>query len=229
MRLGVRDVARRLGVSESTVFKWVDHRELPATQIDGQFRFSPAAVYEWAASQGIPVRGNLFEDNPDPRSPLPLTQALRKAGIVTGLHGADRAAILRAAVERLRLPPHADRAVILDMLLARERLGSTGIGEGFAVPHVRNPIVLRVAEPMVTLFLLDQPIDFGSGDRKPVHSLFLMITPTMQSHLLVLSRLGGVLQDAGVREVIRRRAPAAAILAEIERCEAGIARPPEDI
>src|SRR5439155_638766 len=141
---------------------------------------------------------------------------------IVGLKGDDKGAVLRAAVDRLNLPAHADRGVILHMLLAREKLGSTGIGEGFAIPHVRNPIVLRVPEPLVTLFILDHPIDFGAIDHRPVHSVFLSITPTTQSHLLILSRLAAVLQDANVRQAITGRAAPEAILGQIERAEAAM-------
>jgi PTS system nitrogen regulatory IIA component len=220
MRLGVKEVADRLGISEKTVFQWVERDALPATRVDGQFRFNPAAVYEWATSRGVPIPGNLFEEDPARSPGKPLTRALRAGGVVIGLQGEDKQGVLRAAVEKLNLPPHADREVILHMLLAREKLGSTGIGEGFAIPHVRNPIVLRVPEPLVTLFILDHPIDFGAIDRRPVHSLFLAITPTTQSHLLILSRLAAVLQDKGVRRVMGERAAPEAILAEIERAEA---------
>lgn len=222
MRLGVREVAERLGISEKTVFQWVERDGLPATRVDGQFRFNPAAVYEWATSRGVPIPGNLFEEDPATSPGNPLTRALRAGGVIVGLLGDDKQGVLRAAVEKLNLPPHADRGVILHMLLAREKLGSTGIGEGFAIPHVRNPIVLRVPEPLVTLFLLDHPIDFGAIDHRPVHSVFLAITPTTQSHLLVLSRLAAVLRDAKVRQAITGGAAPEAILAEIERTEAAM-------
>ncbi len=219
MRLSVREVAAHLGVTENTVFQWVEKEHLPATQVDGQFRFSPAAVYEWATSRGVPITGSLFEETGKPADVPPLTQALRSGGVVVGLSGDDKKAVLKAAVEKLRLPAHADREVILQMLLAREKLGSTGIGEGFAIPHVRDPIVLRVGQPLVTLFLLDHPIDFGAVDHRPVHTLFLAVTPTIPTHLLILSRLGAVLMDQGVRAVIANREPPDRIIDEIERVE----------
>ncbi len=220
MRLGVKDVADRLGVSERTVFQWVERGGLPATRVDGQFRFSPAAVYEWATSRGVPIPGNLLEEDRAESPDRPLTRALRAGGVVVGLKGNDKQGVLQAAVERLNLPPHADRGVILHMLLAREKMGSTGIGEGFAIPHVRNPIVLRVPEPLVTLFMLEHPIDFGAIDHRPVHSVFLAITPTTQSHLLILSRLAAVLQDAGVRRAFTARAAPQEVLGAIEKAEA---------
>ena len=219
MRLSVRDVAAHLGVSESTVFRWVERDHLPATQVDGQFRFSPAAVYEWATSRGVPIPGNLFEEQPAPVNVPPLTQALRAGGVVTGLRGDDKHAVMTAAVEKLQLPPHVDRAVVLQMLLAREKLGSTGIGAGFAIPHVRDPIVLRVPQPLVTLYLLERPIEFGAVDQLPVHTLFLAVTPTIKTHLVILSRLGTVLQDRTVRLAITGREAADRILTVIEQAE----------
>jgi len=223
MRLGVREVAERMGVSEDMVFRWVDRENLPASRVDGQFRFSPAAVYEWATSRGVPIAGDLFEES-SAAPGAPLAHALRRGGIVEGLKGDDRSAVLHAAVARLDLPAHADREVILNMLLARDKLGSSAIGRGFAVPHVRNPIVLRVTEPLATLFLLEHPIEFGALDRRPVHSLFLLITGTMHSHLMLLSRLASVLQDEGVCAAIEKRAPAREILAEVERAETRLDR-----
>jgi PTS system nitrogen regulatory IIA component len=219
MRLGVREVAERMGVSEDTVFRWVDRENLPASRVDGQFRFSPAAVYEWATSRGVPIGGDLFVEAPVAPGAL-VVQALRRGGIVEGLKGDDREAVLRAAVARLELPAHADREVILHMLLARDKLGSSAIGRGFAVPHVRNPIVLRVPEPLATLFLLEHPIEFGALDRHPVHSLFLLITATTHSHLVLLSRLASVLQDDQVCAAVEQRLPAREILSTVERAEA---------
>ena len=195
MKLGVREVATHMGVSENTVFRWVERDGLPATQVDGQFRFHPEAVYEWATELGLPVAGNLFGDTVgslDHRSLDPSDPRRRHRG---------RAARRRQARGHGRrdgetaAPPHADRSVILQMLLARAKLGTVGVAEGFAIPHVRDPIVLRVAEPQVTLFLLEHPIDFDGRGRRPVHALFLIVTPTIRGHLLILSRIGTVLLD----------------------------------
>lgn len=219
MKLGVREVAAHMRVPESTVFHWVEREGLPATRVDGQFRFHPQAVYEWATELGRPIVGDLFRDAGGSPATASLTRALGRGGIVPGLRGDDRRAVMAAAVERLPLPAHADRSVILEMLLARERLGTVGIGEGLAIPHVRDPIVLRVAEPQVTLFLLEHPIGFDGGGRAPVHALFLIVTPTIRGHLVILSRLGAVLRDGAVRAAIAGRAGAERIVRAVESAE----------
>ena len=109
--------------------------------------------------------------------------ALRSGGIHYGLHGGDKPAVLRAIVDTLSLPPNVDRGSVSQLLLAREALGSTAIGEGIAIPHVRRPILVSGSCTAISLCFLDQPIDFAAPDDKPVFAIFLLITPTARTHL----------------------------------------------
>src|SRR5216683_918619 len=79
------------------------------------------------------------------------------------------------------------------------------VGDGVAIPHVRNPIVLHVSRPAVTLAFLSQPVDFGALDGKPVHVLFSIISPTNRAHLQLLSRLSFVLHDGKLRKTVARQ------------------------
>jgi PTS system nitrogen regulatory IIA component len=225
MRLGVRDVARQFGVPEKVVFRWVEEEGLPVSRVDGQYSFTPAGVFEWATARGMRIPPALFrEPGSADREPLPtLTEALLAGGIMERVPGADKRAVLGEIIRRVDLPAGVDREGLLQVVLARERLGSTGIGEGIAIPHVRNPIVLRLERPMLVLGLLERPVDFAALDGRPVHSVFLVITPTTRSHLHILSRLGYVLQDRSLRDLLAQRAEPARIEAAIEAAESRIA------
>jgi PTS system nitrogen regulatory IIA component len=160
------------------------------------------------------------------REVLPnVAEALRAGGVVERVPGTDKRAILAALIGHLKLPRGVDREGLLQIILAREQLGSTGIGEGIAIPHVRNPIVMRVPKPMLLLGLLEQPIEYAAVDRKPVHSVFLVITPTTRSHLHILSRLGYILQDRDLRTLLATRAPADRILQAMGEVESRIPSP----
>ncbi len=224
MQLGVRDVAAQFGVADKVVLRWVDEESLPASKVDGQYRFNPSALFEWATARGMQIPPALFREpkNGD-REVLPdLVEALRAGGVVRDIAGTDKRSVLAMLIEHLQLPRTVDRDGLLQIVMAREQLGSTGIGEGIAIPHVRNPIVLRVPKPMLLLGLLQQPIDYGAVDRKPVHSMFLVITPTTRSHLHILSRLGYILQDRGIRELLKSRAPSERLLAAMAEVESKI-------
>ncbi|MGH7618936.1 MAG: PTS sugar transporter subunit IIA [Gemmatimonadaceae bacterium] len=127
--------------------------------------------------------------------------------------------MLAQFVDRLPLPLEQDRTFLLDVHEAREALGSTGIGDGVAIPHVRNPIVLHIARPFVTLGLLEYPIDFAAIDGVPVHALFMVVSPAVPTHLRILARLGFVFRDTTLRELLRLRSPAREILNRLELIE----------
>jgi PTS system nitrogen regulatory IIA component len=120
--------------------------------------------------------------------------------------------VLAATVRALPLPPEVDRDFLVSVLEAREAMGSTGIGDGIAIPHVRNPIVLHVERPLVALCLLAHPVDFDAIDGRPVHSLFVVVTPDVPTHLRVLAQLGFTLRDETLRALLRDRGPSDAIL-----------------
>lgn len=227
MQLGVRDVSRLLSVSEKTIYRWVKQGVLPAYRVNEQYRFNRAELLEWATSRRMNVSAALFDEPESHATPIPtLLEALQAGGIFYRLSGADKEAALRALVEHMRLPEEVDRDFLLRVLLAREALQSTGIGDGIAIPHVRNPIVLHVPRPMITLCFLDQPVDFGALDGKPVHVLFSLVSPTVRAHLRLLSRLAFTLHDPGFKRAIVRQAAREDILREIRRIEEGLASTP---
>ena len=93
--------------------------------------------------------------------------------------------------------------VILDALVERERLGSTGVGSGIAVPHARLPGL----DSLCAVFLrLDRPIDFEAVDERPVDLIFLLLSPEMAGadHLRALSRVSRLLRDGEVCRILRR-------------------------
>lgn len=221
MELTVRDVARLLRVSPETVRRWVKEKGLPARQINEQYRCNRTQLLEWASARRIPLAPHLFREPKDsgPAPGLNLTRALEGGGIVCDLPGRDRHSVLAVMVERLPLPPETNRDFLLRTLLARERLGSTGVGEGIAVPHPRNPVILHVRAPMVALGFLQHPVDFRALDGKPVSVLFMLISPTIRLHLRLLSHLMFALQDPRLRKVLQERRPELEILAAFSRAE----------
>ena len=221
MQLTVREVSGLLNVSEKTIYRWINQGILPAYRVNEQYRFNRAELLEWATSRKMNVSADLFEEPESHAAPLPsLVEALQAGGIFYRVGGTDKESALRAVVEHMRLPDEVDREFLLRVLLARENLQSTGIGDGIAIPHVRNPIVLHVSRPMIALCFLEKPIDFGALDGKPVHVLFSLISPTVRAHLRMLSRLSFALSDAGFKHAITTQASRDEILNQARRVEA---------
>lgn len=217
MQITVRDAAGYLGVSEGTVRQWIRHRALPAHHANERLYLNALEVWEWALEHGVHASRSLLEQARRRGDDVPpLADLLRAGGIHHDVPGGDRAAVLRAIVARLPLPEETDREYLFTVLEAREAMGSTAVGDGIAIPHVRNPIVLQASEPFVTLCLLSGAVEFGAVDGRPVHALFTVVSPSVPTHLRVLAQLGFVLRDSELRDLLRRRAEGAALLARIE-------------
>lgn len=226
MQLTVRDAARILNVPEKTIYRWISQGDLPVYRVQDQYRFNRAQLLEWATTHRVSSTLEIT-DAPTPGTALPtLLSALEAGGVVHDLPGEDKAQVLAAVVNALRLPSEVDRDDVLQVLLARERLGSTAIGDGLAIPHVRHPIVLRVPRPSLTICSLRQPVDFNAPDGRPVHTLFTLVSPTVRVHLHLLSRLSLGLHDPGFRDAVLNHATAAEILAQARRMEESFSQTP---
>ena len=100
------------------------------------------------------------------------------------------------------------RALVTDSLFARERLGSTGLGHGVAIPHGR---IKGLKSPMAAVFQLAATIGFDAPDEQPVVLLIFLLVPeaATQKHLEILSEIAELLSDAPLREKIKSSADAA--------------------
>lgn len=92
---------------------------------------------------------------------------------------------------------------IYEKLIAREKLGSTGIGEGIAIPHSR---LQECDDTLGALFVLDQAVDFDAIDRKPVDIVFVLLVPeeATEQHLQTLSMLAQKFNDEDFRHTLRQ-------------------------
>lgn len=92
-----------------------------------------------------------------------------------------------------------DRRIAQNSLIEREQLGSTGIGQGIALPHGRLPGLARCLGAFTTLA---QELDYGAIDRKPVTMAFALLVPdnAAEEYLLILSRLAGIFRDHETRQ-----------------------------
>ena len=103
--------------------------------------------------------------------------------------------------EAASLLPSMDPDQVLELIMAREHLGSTGIGHGVAIPHSRMPDLL---EPVVTLVRHPDGIDFDAIDGQPVYIVVMLLVPDDESsqHLELLAKLARMLQQQSFREAV---------------------------
>ncbi|MBW7865384.1 MAG: PTS sugar transporter subunit IIA [Candidatus Hydrogenedentes bacterium] len=219
MELKIRDVAKLLMVSDKTVYRWVRAGAIPAYRVHDQYRVNRIELLEWVTARKMPVSEEIFNEPTHPETPLSLARVLEVGGIYYRVEGADKSSVLRGVVDNMRLPDGVDKEFLYRVLLAREQACSTAVGDGIAIPHPRNPIVLHVTQPSVTLCFLENPVEFGAMDGRPVRVLFTLVSPTVHTHLRTLSRLAFALQDPGFKSAISEPATREVILTEARRLD----------
>ncbi len=226
MQLTIRDVSKLLNISERTIYRWIKQKSIPAYKIHDQYRFNKAELMEWAAANKVGVSPEIFREPELASGSVPsLSEALKSGGIHYRVEGKNKETVIKASVDLLKLPEDIDKDFLIKVLLAREELGSTGVGDGIAIPHVRNPIVLNVSHCLVGLAFLEKPVDFGAIDGKPVHCLFTLVSPTARVHLYLLSRLAFALRDEAFKQAVLRHDAREVIFKELERSERAMKDP----
>ena len=208
MQLTIQQAAELLCASESQVRKWIRSAGLPAVVFNEQYRLNRLDVLTWAQVHQIPVQSEPSEGT----TGLGLGDALARGGIHRDVPGATRTEVVHAAMECLQIPRGVDRDLLLEMVLARQAQGDTAIGHGIAIPHARYPNIHAVPAPILALALLRTPVDFGASDGVPVTALFMLVTPTIRTHLELLARLAQAL-SGDLLAAVHGRAGDAAILA----------------
>ena len=147
---------------------------------------------------------------------MPLADLLDPQRIALIDEPVDRDRVLERAARLLAVDPAAEADGIAECLRLRERMGSTAIGHGVAIPHGRcsNFDGVRAA-----FLRLREPVDFDAGDGEPVDLVFAMTVPEhfTQQHLQLLSELAEVFAEPAFREALRNAPDAAALHAALRR------------
>jgi PTS system nitrogen regulatory IIA component len=133
--------------------------------------------------------------------------------VIVGLRAADKAQLLQDLAGRAATALSMDRRRIFDALLARENLGSTGLGKGFALPHAR---LEGLGTPFALFVRLARPIDFAAIDERPVDLAILLLTPAngasgATDHLAILAALSRPLRDDMFVQKLRAASDATAL------------------
>jgi len=147
---------------------------------------------------------------------MELGDLLSPESVVAMLRAKNKKQVLQELSEKAAELTGLDAKRILEALLQRESLGSTGMGRGIAIPHGRLPGLKRIAAVFARL---EEPVDFGSADGENADLIFLLLSPedAGADHLKALARISRLLRDPLTIEKLRvSRDPAAlfAVLTE---------------
>jgi len=133
---------------------------------------------------------------------MEIADILQPNGVIAHLRAANKRQALQELAKRAAQLSGKHERAIFDVLLERERLGTTGIGHGTAVPHGRLPDLTQIHGLFARL---EKPIDFEAIDNQPVDLIFLLLTPANSGadHLKALARISRLLRDKAMCDKLR--------------------------
>lgn len=147
-----------------------------------------------------------------------MEELITPTGIIASLKaGSKKQALQEMARKAMELTGQHER-VIFDLLVERERLGTTGVGHGIAIPHTKMANLDRVCGVFARL---ERPIDFDAIDEQPVDLVFMLLAPEQAGadHLKALARVSRLLRDSGTCEKLRGSTTADALYAILTQAD----------
>ena len=147
-----------------------------------------------------------------------IAELLPVGNILLDLDAGSKARLFEAVGALFEAKRGLPRKIVVDSLLAREKLGSTGLGQGIAIPHGR---IRGLKEALGAYVRLKSPIAFDAPDGKPVAQVFVLLVPehATEQHLQLLSELAQMFSENRFRDGLASPADAAALHAVFERWE----------
>jgi PTS system nitrogen regulatory IIA component len=211
MDLKIKDVADLLNVSETTIRRWLAEGKIPAYRINNQYRFSRTEIETWVMSQKLgqfasdtpfqkpahesnthestkPSLKGAFQKNSLGGKQFSLYRALHKGNVVLNVPGSNKEEIIKTTMQTIADEVDLDADVISNLLMEREHLQSTGIGNGIAIPHTRD-YLMENHQDIVVLALPEKPVNYDAIDGKPVNALFFLFACEDKRHLHLLAKI----------------------------------------
>jgi nitrogen PTS system EIIA component len=189
----IAQVAEYLQLAEKTVLRMVQRGEIPAAKVASQWRFLRPVVRDWllARMQTLTPHAPVGGD-----SLLPLQEIIRPELMTLDVQPGPKEAILRQLLAPLLRTGFAqDTNRLLATLVERERMMTTAIGHGIAIPHPRRPIAGMFPEPAIALGLCADGADFEAIDDQKVHVFFLMCATREEIHLKLMAKVAWLARE----------------------------------
>lgn len=204
--LTLQEISAYLKLSDKTVLKMVKNGEIPCTKIANQWRFSKSIIDDW-----IIAKMNVIPQNDYSRLVqqeydfIKVSRLIDEDLIIMDLKGSSVEEIIKELAQRATNGDLIkNRDEFIDKLLERERLTSTSIGQGIAIPHLRKPCGSIVSEPKIVIGFSREGVDFSSLDGEKTYIFLLLLSDSEVVHLKILSKLSQILTAPGNRDKLQK-------------------------
>jgi len=216
----VSDVVQLLHVPEATIYRWIRQGDIPCIVRRGKYYFKQSTLFSWAESKHIHIHEHLLDRQKNKKEVKPskfqLIEALKTGNVFHDVPSASIEILFQEVSSRMDLPQPV-KVSLTEQLLQREKISSTGIGNGFAIPHPKTPLGQQINQPIVSTFFLQSPLDFKAPDGLPVTAVFVLLSTDSYHHLQLLSQLVRLLGNSIVNDMLNRSPSLEILVAQFEK------------
>lgn len=196
----IKEVSKYLKMNERTVYKLIQGGQIPATKLGKQWRLNKEQLNEWLGFQvaELPTEDLVHLERDHKESVIKITPLLKEENIVFNFYAQSKTQVIQKLVDVIiknnKLTP-TEGEKLTQAIMERERLCSTAVGEGVAIPHPRDVVITDIKRPLLSAGVCRNGMDFESIDGKPTHLVFLLSAPRSDIHLKLMARLSRLLRD----------------------------------
>lgn len=146
-----------------------------------------------------------------------LASLIQKGGVFTDVEGSCPEEIFKKICDSVHFPESISSEAVYNALCSREKIMSTAVGNGIALPHASVPIIKEEEEQRIIVAYLKNPLDMKAPDERLVYVMFFILTQNRQTHLEVLSSLVSLFGDVKFRKVLEGHASEKEILEAVKQ------------
>jgi len=220
MELKLTEISRSLELPITTLNRWIRQGRIPVQKNGENAVFDVPVLKKWAAKHhlcfSLDREGECGKPDIQKES---LLSAMQRGQVFYDISGDDVGSVLESAVGVIPGLSGETRQELYRRLMDREELTSTGIGKGVAIPHPRSPVIDETDAASITTCFLKKSVGFRAVDDKAVFILFILMSPTVKTHLYLLSRLAFCLRHEPFVDFLSTRPEPAPLFDKIAEFE----------
>ena len=148
-----------------------------------------------------------------------IADMIHNGGVYKDVEGATPQEVYKNISKMIKLPDGITPEQVYNSLCAREKVLSTAVGNGIALPHARSPIMKNEDEQKICVVYLKNHLDMNAPDERQVYVMFILLTQNSQVHLQILSELAGLFRSLRFRKALEAKADEAELLSLIRELD----------
>lgn len=224
MDLTLTDVSKLLKVPESTLLDWTKEGEVPSYKLNDEYRYNREEVEEWMLRNlnQDDLKIDLHEQSTGVMQ-FNFYRALHKGFVLKDVEGNTKEEVISSCMDVIAEKLDLDAETVTQLLLEREKMMTTALNRGVALPHTREFLLSEIYDVIVVAYP-KEPIEYDALDGQKVHTLFFLFACQDKRHLNLLGKIAYFCHDSENLGLLKNKTDKPELLAAIRSWESKLSQ-----